>query len=191
MKSLTWMALSLFLVCFIASGLLSRVYTVTKVKIENQKQAGIQKQLSQVLPEAVVFNETIPDTLWIGMNDRNQQIGIVFRTAPQGYGGVIPVLVGLGNDMSIRKIYIASASEGLKETPGLGFKVREQHFLGQFSDKMYKDIQLVKDGGSIQAITASTISSRAVINGIRSGIERFQSYIHTDTLTNDSIITEL
>ncbi|MBS4015208.1 MAG: FMN-binding protein [Candidatus Latescibacteria bacterium] len=181
MKSLSWMAISLFIVCLIAAGLLSRVYTVTKIQIEKQKQDGIQKQLSQVLPEAVSFRETIDDTLWLGFDKDNQQIGIVFRTAWQGYAGPIPILVGLGNDTVIRKIYIASAAEGLKETPGLGFKIRETSFLEQFYNKMYKEIQLVKDGGTIHAITASTISSNAVINGIRAGIERFQSNLDGDT----------
>jgi electron transport complex protein RnfG len=175
----------------IAAGLLSRVYTSTKPLIEKQKQDGIQKQLARVLPEAVNFQSAIDDTLWLGFDKYNQQIGIVFRTAWQGYGGPIPILVGLGNDTIIRKIYIATAAEGLKETPGLGFKVREHDFLEQFSNKMYKEVRLVKDGGTIQAITASTISSNAVIKGIRAGIERFQSFLHAepDSVKNSRIDT--
>jgi len=181
MKSLTWMVISLFLVCFIAAGLLSKVYTLTKIQIEKTQKNNMLMRFSEVLPGAKKFQEVVTDSLWIGFDEQNQKIGIVFEVTPRGYSGPIPILVGYGVDQMIKKIYIASASEGLKETPGLGLKVKEPQFKDQFSNKMYIDLKSTKDGGNIQAITAATISSRAVINGIRNGIDRYKMYLVTDS----------
>lgn len=181
MKSLTWMVISLFLVCLIAAGLLSKVYTVTKIQIDKQQRSSLQMRLSDVLPGAKTFQEMVTDSVWIGFDEQNQKIGIVFKVGPRGYSGPIPILVGYGVDQMIKKIYVASASEGLRETPGLGLKVKEPHFIDQFSNKMYMDLKLTKEGGNIQAITAATISSRAVINGIRNGIDRYKMYLETDS----------
>ncbi len=182
MKSLTWMVLSLFIVCLVASGLLSKVYTVTKVQIEKQISENVLKQLSDVLPQAKTFETIITDSLWVGYDTNKQKAGIVFKTTPEGYAGLIPILVGYGTDSVIKKIYIASSAEGLKETPGLGQKIREDKFKNQFNNKTYSDIKLTKDGGKIQAITSATISSRAVTNGIKDGIERYKKFILLDTL---------
>ena len=181
MKSLTWMVISLFLVCFIAAGLLSKVYTLTKIQIEKTQKNNMLMRFSDVLPGAKNFQEVVTDSLWIGFDEQNQKIGIVFIVGPRGYSGPIPILVGYGIDQMIKKIYIASPSEGLKETPGLGLKVQEPQFKDQFSNKMYIDLKSTKDGGKIQAITAATISSRAVINGIRNGIDRYKMYLVTDS----------
>ncbi|MDD1426346.1 FMN-binding protein [Dolichospermum sp. ST_sed9] len=191
MKSLTWMVISLFLVCLIASGLLSKVYTITKVQIEKQMSESILLRLSDVLPGAKKFEVVVPDTLWVGFDEQNQKVGIVFKIGPRGYAGPIPILVGYGVDSMVKKIYIASASEGLKETPGLGLKVKEPKFKNQFSNKTYAELKLVKDGGSIQAITAATISSRAVVKGAREGIERFRHFILIDTVESIQFDTSL
>jgi electron transport complex protein RnfG len=55
-----------------------------------------------------------------------------------------------------------------KETPGLGTRVTEEEFLHQFKD-LSKDVfpvSLKKDNGTIDAITAATISSRAFLDAL-------------------------
>ncbi|MCX7785904.1 MAG: RnfABCDGE type electron transport complex subunit G [candidate division WOR-3 bacterium] len=182
MKSLTWMVISLFLVCLISAVLLSRVYTITKGQIEKQTRENLLFRLSDVLPNAEIFQEVIKDTVWLGLDEQNQKIGIVFKVGPRGYGGPIPILVGLGSDLTIKKIYIGSASEGLKETPGLGAQIQSPQFKDQFCNKSYQELKLVKDGGDIQAITGATISSRAVVDGISLGIEKYKHYLQTDSI---------
>ncbi|MCK4257212.1 FMN-binding protein [candidate division WOR-3 bacterium] len=39
-------------------------------------------------------------------------------------------------------------------------------------------MRLKSYGGTIDAITAATISSRAVTDGVRKGIEKFSTYLH-------------
>ena len=63
------------------------------------------------------------------------------------------------------------------ETPGLGTKVTEPKFRDQFKSKEGNDLKLKKDGGSVDAITAATISSRAVANGVHEGMEWYKKAV--------------
>ncbi len=155
--------------------------SIKPLPTESQYDTTFSK-LKELLPGTVSFQEIIKDTVWLGKNDNNQVVGMVFRVAPMGYNDLIPILVGYGIDQEIKKIYIGSADEGLKETPGLGDKITEETFCNQFTNKMLSDLKLTKYGGKIQAISGATISSVAVINGIRNGIERFQQYLKNDSI---------
>ena len=65
-----------------------------------------------------------------------------------------------------------------KETPGLGTKMADPKFNGQFAGQNPATFNLyvTKDGGQVDAITASTISSRAVCEALRRAYETFESY---------------
>jgi electron transport complex protein RnfG len=173
MTSPRQMVVTLFAVCSI---ILSFVYSFTSPRIiETQKKMTLDG-LKQVI-EAHEFVEVIPDTVWDAVDSLGNTIGIVFRVFPQGYGGLIPITVGLDREEKITGIKIASAAEGLKETPGLGVKITEPYFTQQFVGKQGPQIKIIKDGGEIDAITAATISSRAVCTGIRKGIDEYLCYV--------------
>jgi electron transport complex protein RnfG len=80
-------------------------------------------------------------------------------------------------DTTVNHIRPVTPGEGLKETPGLGVRVTEKWFKKQFSGKKEKEVLLKKDGGTIDAITSATISSRAVTNGTIKGIEKYKKYL--------------
>ena len=170
------MVVTLFIVAVTCAVILSFVYAFTEPRIaETQAQltlSGLEEVMS-----AHKYVEVIPDTLWQAMDSLEQEIGIVFRVFPQGYGGPIPITVGLNNEGTITGIRIASAAEGLSETPGLGAKITEPAFTGQFKEKCAAEVALEQDGGTIQAITAATISSRAVSEGVKKGIEKYAEYL--------------
>ena len=56
------------------------------------------------------------------------------------------------------------------ETPGLGSRVGEDSFLRQFAGKTVEGLKLKRDGGSIDAISGATISSRAVVSALEQGL---------------------
>jgi len=64
-----------------------------------------------------------------------------------------------------------------KETPGLGSKMTGAKFLDQFLNKnpASTNLKVKKDGGSIDAITGATISSRAFSEAVQRAYETFQS----------------
>jgi len=178
MTSTKNMVLTLLIVAIVCSVVLSFVYSYTEPRIAETQAQLTLRGIKQVI-NAQEFVEIIPDTLWKAVDSSGILTGIVFRVFPQGYGGPIPITVGLDLNGKITGVRIASAAEGLKETPGLGVKITEPEFKDQFIDKCAPEAQLKSDGGEIDAITAATISSRAVCNGIKNGIETYLNYLET------------
>ena len=172
------MVVTLFVVAVTCAVILSFVYAFTEPRIAETQAQLTLSGLAEVI-SAHKYVEVIPDTLWQAMDSLNREIGIVFRVFPQGYGGPIPITVGLDNEGTITGIRIASAAEGMSETPGLGAKITEPLFTEQFRGKCAAEAALEQDGGAIQAITAATISSRAVSEGVKKGIEKYAEYLES------------
>lgn len=166
-------------VCLISAYLLGKVYSITQKRIAKEKELALSSALSFVLPNAVRFSH-MEDSLWLGYNENNERIGLVFYTFPRGYGGPIEILCGIDTSGKVVGLRIAGPHEGFKETPGLGSKVSEDKFLSQFIGKKKSAIKLQSEGGEISAVTAATISSRAVCQGIREGIDRYLRKIKDD-----------
>lgn len=171
------LALVLFVAASISAATLSVIFSVTKPRIDEYKANKLQSDLKEVLKEAIEFEEIITDTLWKGTDSTGACVGIAFKVFPKGYGGPVETLVGLKTDTTVTGIIVASPAEGLKETPGLGIKIRESWFRDQFGGKKLEELLLKKDGGELDAVTAATISSRAVVNGTREGIELYMKYL--------------
>ena len=80
---------------------------------------------------------------------------------PSGFGGTIDLMVGVDTEGVVTGISILS----LSESPGLGARAKEDWFQEQFIG-MTAPVTVQKDGGQVQAITSSTITSRAVSLGV-------------------------
>ena len=67
------------------------------------------------------------------------------------------------------------------ETPGLGAKCVEPSFSDQFRnfDPAQKKLAVRKDGGDVDAITASTITSRAYASGVADAVKVFAAIVGT------------
>jgi electron transport complex protein RnfG len=103
-------------------------------------------------------------------DNQEKLIGFVFKASGKGYSSVIETLAGIFLDGKISAIKIIS----LSETPGLGMRVTEDKFTGQFSRQNSLDLS------SIEAITGATISSRAVINSVMKKAEEIKELIKND-----------
>jgi len=189
MTSAKQMIITLFVVALVCSIVLSFVYSFTEPRIDETQRQLTLAGLREVI-DAQDFAEVIPETLWQAIDSSGNHVGIVFRVFPQGYGGPIPTTVGLNFDSAITGVRIASAAEGMKETPGLGAKITENAFTEQFKGKCASAIQVKQDGGEIDAITAATISSRAVCAGIKDGIGRYSHYLGKEQIDKKSVYAE-
>ena len=86
-------------------------------------------------------------------------------TDPKGFGGALTVMVGLAQDGTILGYKVLESSE----TPGLGAKAQDWFQKGQKGNVIGKqagNLTVSKDGGEVDAITASTITSRAFLRCI-------------------------
>jgi electron transport complex protein RnfG len=115
--------------------------------------------------EAPLMTFTMEDTL-------------AFEAFGQGFGGELGVMVGFEpNTDQVAGIGITT----MAETPGLGTRVTEPTFVSQFAGQhRVDDVKVKKDGGTIDAITGATISSRAVCEAVRAAMETYRE--HKDTL---------
>ena len=130
-----------------------------------------------VLPEGKQYGEvTVLDngiTYCEGTDDSGNKVGYVFTAGAKGYGGTVSVMVGLDCDGVITGIEILSHSE----TPGLGANSTKPEFKERFVGKS-GELTVNKnsnDGQNIQAITAATITSKAVTNAVNSVIAEFEN----------------
>jgi Na+-translocating ferredoxin:NAD+ oxidoreductase subunit G len=169
------MVLSLTLISLGASACLGYVYQMTKAPIElsamNKKLAAIK----QVVPE---FNNNPDHEMFKAATDEgdsleiypakmnNVVIGYAVNTySKKGFSGTINLIAGFRPDGTIINITVLQQ----KETPGLGTKMSEPLFREQFNDKNPSSFSLKvkKDGGSVDAITSATISSRAFCDAVQ------------------------
>ena len=174
MKSTTILTIT----AVISAFLLAFVYKNTNPIIEKVKKEKLKSALMEVFPgKSLKFQKVIPDTLYEVLKDGKKQ-GIIFINGKRGYSSVITTIVGVSNQGKITGIHILK--ESLRETPGLGMKVREKWFQKQFQDKNESQLILKKDNkvnGTLDAITSATISSRAVVNAVKEGIEKYKVYL--------------
>jgi len=170
------MTLTLFLVSLIASVALGVVYEVTKGPKE---KAELQKKNFAIRKVVPVFdNEPNTEVYRIATADGKDSLtcyparenGVLVGTAIEtftmkGFSGLIRLMVGITPD---GMIYSSSVLEQ-KETPGLGTKMTEPFFKDQFDGKDPRvfNIEVKKDGGDVDAITASTITSRAYCDAVQ------------------------
>ncbi len=98
-------------------------------------------------------------------------IGYVAVAASKGYGGDVQVMIGVNLDLTIAGIEILSQSE----TAGLGANCENPEWLSQFVGKS-GTLAVSKDGGEIDAITASTITSRAVTSAVNKALAQVEEF---------------
>ena len=169
------MVFTLFVITLTASTALGFVYKFTKAPITAAKQAAKMKAISEVLPEFNNLpNEEVykiamdNDTLFFyPARENSRLVGTAIETfTNKGFSGNIKLMIGILPDGSINDIVVLEH----KETPGLGDKMSKSksNFSLQFQGINPKNfnINVNKDGGDVDAITASTISSRAYCDAV-------------------------
>ena len=148
------------IVTFLSVALVTWTDSITSAKIEYQKEQQIQSMLQDMFPNMSEY--TFEDDIYTIYSD-GASVGYAFLAVGKGYGGEISILVGLEDETTIKGITIISQSE----TPGLGSRIAESSFASRFAGVNIGEVALKQEGGQIDAITGATISSRAVIDAVR------------------------
>ena len=185
------MTLCLLVICLVCSALLAGVHSLTKDPIAQAEKAKNDSAIAAVLPEGAtsfdeekVFSFEGKDYSYVVARDANGNfVGCAIDVAPVGFGGPIKIKVGFNAEGVIWNTKVLSQSE----TPGLGAKCVEPAFSDQFKgwNPAEKDLAVKKDGGDVDAITASTITSRAYADGLLLATKVFQAIGQTPMLLNE------
>ena len=172
----------LVLIAVFAGVALSGVYLGTKERIAIAKQKELQEALGRVCPfledayEEVAFEyEGMPVPLYVVRKD-GQVLGAGIKMVTgEGFGGNITFLMGVDSNHRMTGLYILEH----KETPGLGTKAAEQAWWGQMLNKGLDNFtfKVTKDKGDVDAITAATITSRAVVHAVGKGLQVFREFM--------------
>ncbi len=171
------MVLTLLVVTGIAASALGYVYELTKGPIAEAKAKAQQEAITKVLPEFDELGESFKtvaageDSLEFFPAFKNGElVGTAIKTyTKKGFSGFISIMAGIDKSGNFSGYEVLEHAE----TPGLGSKMGvwfkntekpKQNIIGK-SPKTSK-FTVSKDGGDIDAITASTISSRAFLDAM-------------------------
>ena len=190
------MTVCLLAICLVCSGLLAAVYALTAEPIAAAAAAKNEAAIKEVLPETAVKIEEERTVEFEGASyaynlayDKlGNVVGCAINVAPVGFGGPIAIKVGFDVNGVIWNTKVLSQAE----TPGLGAKCVEPAFSDQFKgfDASAKKLAVKKDGGDVDAITASTITSRAYADGLALAVKVFDAIGRTPMLLmEDDVIS--
>jgi len=152
--------LAVTVVVFIAVAILAGMDSLTRDMIEYQKELKVQRMLNKIFPDMTSYISE--DDIYIISAD-GTEIGFAFLAIGKGYGGNIDILVGLEDETTLKGIAVIAHAE----TPGLGDKILNPDFTDRFVGVDITDVAVPDEGGKIDAITGSTISTKAVIDAVR------------------------
>lgn len=166
MKETPRLILTLTLVAAIAGLLVALAAEVTRAPIERAKAKAFTEALREVLPAGV--SDPVPLAVKLADGSSNTVYvadGAVAMEASSanGYAGEIRLLVGFSATGTLNNYTVLDH----KETPGLGANIANS-FRAAVTNRPAATTawKVKKDGGDIDAITAATISSRAVCEAL-------------------------
>ena len=185
-SSLLNMTLVLTLVAVVMGGILAFVNHLTEGPIQEQKDKALADGIKAVMvcndlvvAEPVEVKQTVDgkEHTFIIYNVKDAQgkdLGAAVQSVTMGFGGDLKVLVGFDSEGSILGYTLLEHAE----TPGLGAKADQWFQKGQKGDIIGKSpaepLTVSKDGGQVDAITASTITSRAFLKAVNNAYNAYK-----------------
>jgi Na+-translocating ferredoxin:NAD+ oxidoreductase subunit G len=170
MREMIKMVVVLTILSFFSGGVLAYLRNSTQERIDNQVLEFVKGPAVRTIFEGAGNNPiadrfTLKDgdverTFFVAVFDGEPR-GVAFETSGKGYGGDVGLMVGV--DVKDNKLMgVGVTTHG--ETPGMGAKAKtDPTFVSQFKGLALEEpFKVTADGGSINAISGATITSRAV-----------------------------
>lgn len=186
-SSLTNMLLVLTGVAVVMGGILAYVNHLTEGPIAEQKKLALDNGIKTVMcvneldvAEPVEVKQNIDGKeftylIYQAKDKQGQDLGAAVQSTTMGFGGDLKVLVGFDPEGNILGYTLLEHAE----TPGLGAKADQWFQKGQKGDIIGKSpadpLTVSKDGGQVDAITASTITSRAFLKAVNNAYNAYKA----------------
>ena len=195
-SSLTNMVLVLTGVAVVMGGILAYVNHLTEGPIAEQKEKTLADGIKTVMvcddlvvakTDEVKQNDAkgkeIVYTIYQIQNAQGKDLGAAVESTTMGFGGDLKVLVGFDAEGNILGYTLLEHAE----TPGLGAKADKWFQKGEKGDIIGKSpaepLTVSKDGGQVDAITASTITSRAFLLAVNNAYKAYKATPAADAET--------
>ena len=179
------MVLALTGVAVIMGGILAYVNHLTEGPINAQKAKALADGIKTVMcVDNLTVNQTdtvqtkgpkgkdVTFIIYQTKDAQGKDLGAAVETIANGFGGELKLLVGFAPDGKILGYTLLEHAE----TPGLGAKAGlwfqkdgKGNIIGMNPGK--NNFTVSKDGGEVDAITASTITSRAFLKAIQNAYD--------------------
>ncbi len=178
----------------LASLLLGIGDLATRGSIETRQKEDLLATLEQVLPSDLHDNDllrdvkTVTDNAERGLGDtqvylarKNGEVtAVAFKlSAAGGYSGPIALVMGVDRDGAILGVRVVAHAE----TPGLGDKIEKakSDWILSFAGRSLENTpaerwHVKKDGGDFDQFAGATITPRAVVGGVRAGLDFFRRH---------------
>ena len=182
------MVLVLTGVAVIMGAILALVNNVTSGPIQQQKEKALADGIKSVI---LCDNIVVANTDTVRQNDakgkelvytiyqvkdaQGKDLGAAVESTTNGFGGDLKILVGFDPEGTILGYTLLEHAE----TPGLGAKADKWFQKGEKGDIIGKSpaepLTVSKDGGQVDAITASTITSRAFLLAVNNAYNAYKA----------------
>lgn len=185
LKSIIKHGTTLAVFAAVTTSLTAVVNSLTKKTIAHQAEQQKKALFDQVVPPESynnniqaecflvrdpVLGNSSPHHLYLARKNGRPSAAVLETSAPDGYSGVIQILVGADFNGTVLGTRVIEHHE----TPGLGDKIelRITNWITLFSGKKIegltdKNWAVKKDGGMFDQFTGATITPRAVVNAVR------------------------
>ena len=170
LKQIIFPTLSLVLVALGMTSLMALVNHLTAERIQYIMYADLIAAKQEIFPQA---GEFIRETVMIGDEEIRYYIaanneGFIFTPSVIGYGGNMVVVVGINTEGAVVGVRVAEH----EETPGLGTRVFDYEFVGQFKISYTERGFIV--GYNIDGISGSTITVDALILAVNDALDIYR-----------------
>lgn len=166
MKYILRLTLTLLLITAVVAGLLAFVNELTAGRIDELTRQKAEQAMREVLPaqDYTPLDAALPQ----GVTEAYcaGDAGYVVRVAPNGFGGAIDLMVGVRADGTVNGVAVIAHSE----TASLGANCTREEFRAQYAGGA-GPFAVGQDGGTIEALTGATVTSRAVTDGVNAALD--------------------
>ena len=164
------LALTLLAITAAVAAALAGVNAITAPRIAQTNALKTSAAIEAVLPGGGDALDSFPDETGLVSHVYASETGYAVEVTPTGFDNTITMMVGIGKDGKVLGIDIISHTEtaGLGAVAAAGTTAGEA-FRGQFAG-CSGTVNVTKDGGSIDAITGATITSRAICTGVNAAL---------------------
>ncbi len=189
MKEYLKLGTTLLIVCAVAAGLLAFLDSMTAPVIaENTKQASYAMYY-EALEEGDDIND-VPEEEFekiqssypkiksvLNVTRGGEDFGKIFSVTSNGYGGEMENAIIFDNEGNI----VAFRNISNDESPGFGNIISDEKYYTRYDGKSVAnsgELVLGSGGGEneIEAISGSTVTSKAVISGLNDAIAAFKEF---------------
>jgi len=175
-------------VAVVMGAVLAFVNNLTSGPISEQKEKALADGIKAVLAcDDLVVSQTdtvkqsdakgreLTYIIYSTRDAQGQDLGAAVESTTGGFGGPLKVLVGFDTEGKILGYTLLEHTE----TPGLGAKADKWFQKGEKGDIIGKTpnepLTVSKDGGQVDAITASTITSRAFLLAVNNAYNAYKN----------------